>query len=172
MTTKIAIVAFLLITVQGVLTFFQIKALKNAIADARTYGNVAMGSKKGFLGSGKIFILACDNDGIITKAKEMRGITIFERFKDIDTYNGLDIYDFEEKAISMAKGKVPEDVKKRTPELQAILGLINRFEKEDEEEYEYEEQSEDCPNNIMCNENDTIETRDNLLEDGDTSYEC
>lgn len=134
MTFTLAMIAFGLIIIQGFFTFLQAQAFRKEIADARRYGNVAMGSKKGFLKQGKIFILACNNEGIITKAKEMRGITLFERFKDIDTYNGMSVYEFEEEANKLAKGKIHENPKKRLAEQQAVLGLINRFKQEDEAE--------------------------------------
>lgn len=133
MTTTLAIIAFAFITIQGIATYFQMKAYCAAIGDLRRIGSVAVGRRKAFLKQGKMFILACNNDGVITGAKEMKGFTVFERFKDIDSFNGMSIWDFEEWANEKNKGKVHENIKKRTPEQQAVLGLLNRFKTDDED---------------------------------------
>ena len=132
--TKLVIIAFVLISLQGLGTYFQMKSYTQALNELRRHGNVAVGLKRSYFKQGKIFILACDDQGVITGAKEMRGITVFERFHEVTDFNGKTIWEFESWANEQNKGKVDENIKKRTAYQQAVLGLLNRFRRNEEPE--------------------------------------
>ncbi len=132
--TKLFILAFLLMVVQGIFSYFQIKDYQQAIKKIRKYGNVSAGTEKKILTQGRILLLACDNNGIITKAMILRGVTVFERFKFSDEYTGMSIYELEEK--ENAKQEKRRNKNKLTAEQLALQGLLNRFRNEEEDECE------------------------------------
>lgn len=131
---KLVLIAFILISLQGVGTYFQMKSYTRAINELRQHGNVAVGIRRSYLKQGKIFILACNDQGVITGAQEMRGVTVFERFHEVPDFNGKTIWEFEAWANEQNKGKVDENIKKRTAYQQAVLGLLNRFRRNEEPE--------------------------------------
>lgn len=89
MMIKIIFILAIMWVLQGILTFFQVKNLQKEIKEMKKAGNIGIGSRKGKLGPGCIFIIASDEKGRIINAKKMSGISVFSRFKDIDLLKGL-----------------------------------------------------------------------------------
>ena len=84
-------------------------------------------------------ILACDNNGYVTKGKIMKGFSVFARFKDFDVLNGKSIYDLkEEEEEKMKKIRSKRRKKKGSSLLQATNGLIGIIEKNNYQEIEEE----------------------------------
>ncbi len=71
--------ALALFTMQAVGSWFQIQDYKKAVRRVHRLGNVGVGQQKGFCG--KLVLVACDGQGLITGAETMEGITIFARFR-------------------------------------------------------------------------------------------
>ena len=92
---RLAIIAFLLLIVQGILTYFQISDYRKRISVLSKVGKIGIGTKKGFLRAGCITILACDNQGRIIRGEKLEGITIFERFKEIKGIEGLTLQELK-----------------------------------------------------------------------------
>lgn len=92
---RLAIIAFLLLILQGGLTYFQIKDYRRKIRELNNMGIIGIGTNKGKIGQGSIIILVSDNSGIVLACEEMRGRTVFSRFKKNNDYNGKSIYDLK-----------------------------------------------------------------------------
>lgn len=114
---KLTIAAFLLLVVQGLLSYLQITDYRKRVSELKKIGIVAVGSKKGILGPGSITILACDKNGRVVRGEKLEGITIFERFKRIKGIEGLTLRELK----SELSGK------KHTSMLQAIESLEKRL---------------------------------------------
>lgn len=85
---KILLIGLGLFILQALLTYIQIKTCDKKIKEMRRKGTVGMGAVKGKMKAGNIIILACDEEGYISDACIMQGITVFARFKPIkDIYN-------------------------------------------------------------------------------------
>lgn len=89
---NLAILAFVLIGVQFGLAYFQFRDYRNKIREMCKLGTVGIGVKKGKIGKGSITILASNEKGIITACAEMKGRTVFSRFKENDDHIGESIY--------------------------------------------------------------------------------
>lgn len=123
---KIAILAFVLLVLQGILTYFQIRSYKNKVAELRKYGLVGVGTQKGGISAGNITILVTDKNGIIVKCQKMQGMTVFARFKEMKGLEGMSISELKEKLQSNVK----ENKKgKRNSMIQAIEGVEARLAK-------------------------------------------
>lgn len=125
---KVFIFAFVLLVVQGVLTFFQAKSYRSKLASLRNKGIMGIGSKKGWLRSGSITILICDGRGTIVHGEKMEGITVFTRFKEIAEVKGLKVHDLKKNIEDRLSGKKypnPSDVAMK----QALEGLETRLSK-------------------------------------------
>lgn len=72
---------------------FQIKSFNEALKRLHKKGNVGVGTKKRKVGPGYVVLLACDSQGTITGGELMRGITVFNSFKEYGKWNGQSIYD-------------------------------------------------------------------------------
>lgn len=77
---------------QGVLTYFQVKNYRTRSTELRKKGDVYTGKAKGRLREGCIVMLVVEKDGTIIDAEEMRGITVFSKFKTIKSIIGKSIY--------------------------------------------------------------------------------
>jgi glucitol operon activator protein len=124
---KIVIIAFLLLIVQGLLTYLQITNYKNRLSALNKMGKVAIGSRKGVLRSGNITILACDDRGRIVRGEKLEGITIFERFKEIKGIEGMTLDELKARFPEKAGKKA--DKGQKSPMLQAIEGLEKKLKR-------------------------------------------
>lgn len=136
---KIFAVAFVLMVFNSILTYKQAKDFTISFNEIRKYGNVSVGKDKQYFIYGVILILACDNNGYVTKGKIMKGFSVFARFKDFDVLNGQSIYDLkEEEEEKMKKIRSKRRKKKGSSLLQVVNGLIGIIEKNSSQEIEEE----------------------------------
>lgn len=136
---KIFAVAFVLMVFNSILTYKQAKDFTISFNEIRKYGNVSVGKDKQYFIYGVILILACDNNGYITKGKIMKGFSVFARFKDFDVLNGQSIYDLkEEEEEKMKKIRSKRRKKKGSSLLQVVNGLIGIIEKNNSQQVEDE----------------------------------
>jgi len=89
----IMIVVFGLWILQGFFSFFQMRNYQSALARLKKEGRLLIARQKGKLREGIIMIMAIDKKGIIVAAEQMRGITVFSKFKPLDSVIGQSIYD-------------------------------------------------------------------------------
>ena len=86
---------------------FQMKSFNEALKRLHKKGNVGVGTKKRKVGPGYVVLLACDSQGTITGGELMRGITVFNSFKEYGYIAALDA--LEEKLAEQTAG---EEVKR------------------------------------------------------------
>lgn len=122
---KLVIIAFLLLIVQGLLTYLQVLDYRKRVSALKKMGIVAIGTQKGILSAGNITILVCNNSGRVVRGEKLEGITIFERFKMIKGIEGMTLDElktrFPEKK-GRGKGK-----DKKSSMLQAIEALEKKL---------------------------------------------
>ena len=116
---KLFITAFILFILQGVFSFNQIKNYQTRIKELKKKGLVGIGREKGFLRAGNITILVCNKQGKIIIGEKMEGITVFSRFREIDSLTGL----------SLQKLKEMYSEKKKNAASKAMLQAIDSLEK-------------------------------------------
>ncbi len=121
---KLLFVAFLLYILQMVLTYWQIKNYRKNLSQMAKKGLMGVGSKKKKLGAGKIVILVSDETGNLVEGKMMQGITVWARFKPMDSIQGVSITEFKEKML--------QDEKKNAAILEAISQIENQLAKREE----------------------------------------
>lgn len=115
--TKFVYIAFALMIVQGIFTWFQINNYKKTVRGLRNKGIIGIGTQKGKLRAGRIVILVVDKLGRIVTGKEMKGATIFARFKDMDGIQDKDIFTLREEIDQQNKKNV------------ALISAIDNLEK-------------------------------------------
>lgn len=71
--------ALALFVMQAAGTYLQVQNYKKAVRRIHRLGNVGVGQQRGF--NGKLVLVACDSDGVITGAETMEGMSIFARFR-------------------------------------------------------------------------------------------
>ncbi|MDN5352315.1 MAG: glucitol operon activator protein [Clostridiales bacterium] len=79
---------FALWIAQGLLTVLQIQHYRKRVAELKKKGKVLVGQKKGKLKAGSIVLIALNEDGVISDAEEMRGFTVFTKFKKLNAVVG------------------------------------------------------------------------------------
>lgn len=113
---KILLIAFIFFVLQGLLTYLQINNYKKAIKRLRKKGHLGVGTKKGKISAGSIVILVSDNEGNIIDGEEMRGFTVFSRFKKMENVLGRNIEDLK------------KEYKEENKSNQGIITAINSLE--------------------------------------------
>lgn len=93
------LVVLALLILQSLGGVFQIRNYKEAVKRVHKLGNVGIGQKRGSFLNGHVVIIACDNNGIITGAEALDGISVWSRFHPINTFLdkelvGTSIYEF------------------------------------------------------------------------------
>ena len=81
---------------QSVLSFLQVKDFTTHYGRLRRQGKVAIGTRKNALSAGAIAMFLIDDDGFISEAVGMSGLTIMARFKPLKGFEGLHISEVEE----------------------------------------------------------------------------
>lgn len=81
---------------QAFLTYFQIQNYRERMADLSKKGYVGIGKKSKKLGRGRILLLVSNPHERIIHAEEMRGITVFSRFKEKEQLSGYSLSELEE----------------------------------------------------------------------------
>ncbi len=122
---KFVILAFGLLIIQGILTYFQIKNYKKKVSEFKKFGLIGIGTVKGGIKAGNITILACDKKGNIVKCEKMEGITVFTRFKEVQSVVGMNIRELKERILSDSKNS---KMSKNNAMLQAIESIAARIE--------------------------------------------
>lgn len=90
-------IVFGLWILQGIFSALQIQQYRKAVRRLSKKGRRLLTARsKGRLREGVIMVLSIDEDGIIAEAEEMRGITVFARFKPLPHICGKSIYDDHE----------------------------------------------------------------------------
>ncbi|MBE6082870.1 MAG: transcriptional regulator [Tissierellaceae bacterium] len=125
---NLAILAFVLIGVQFGLAYFQFIDYRNKIKELSKKGTIGIGIKKGNIRQGSITILACDEKGIITDCTEMKGRTVFSRFKENHDYIGQNVHTLKNKLENQST-KVKSSLLKAVESIenQAINKQVNLF---------------------------------------------
>lgn len=101
---KLILIAFLLMIVQGIFTYFQVNNYRKTVRKLKSKGYLGIGIEKGYLKAGKMVIIVSDNLGKIVTGEEMKGRTIFSRFKEIKGIENQDVSRLKEK-LSLEKKK-------------------------------------------------------------------
>ncbi|CAH0417860.1 transcriptional regulator GutM [Periweissella ghanensis] len=78
-------VAFL---IQTVLAFFQIRNFARTFHKVRQDGRILIGKNPRRFRSGSLMLVGLDADDRIRQIQVMKGISVFDRFKQKNTYNG------------------------------------------------------------------------------------
>lgn len=89
MWIKLLLIIAFLWGLQSILAYFQVKDLHRNVMELQKYPKVGIGQNKGFFGPGTIIIIAIDSKGRIKKAKKMEGISVFARFRTVNTLTNL-----------------------------------------------------------------------------------
>lgn len=101
---KFVYIAFLFMILQGGLTWLQVVNYKKTVKSLKNKGIIGIGVQKGKLKAGRIIILVSNEVGDIITGKEMNGMTIFARFKELRGIQGKDIFTLK-KEIAEKDGK-------------------------------------------------------------------
>ncbi len=84
----VLLAVFILIALQSIGGYLQIKDYQKAIRRLHKLGNVGVGQRRGRFLNGHVAIIACDQEGVITGAEVMDGIGVWARFHQVDTFLG------------------------------------------------------------------------------------
>lgn len=95
--TNILIIIFVMISLQAILTYFQIKDYNKVVKKLKKMGKLGIGNVKGKISKG-VVVLLCANENNIVKISKMEGMSVFARFKDTDEFNGMNIEELEKLA--------------------------------------------------------------------------
>lgn len=106
MAHKFVIFIFGLWILQGLMTYRQIKNYRKTLFRLKNKGRVYVGHEKGKLKAGSIVLLVVDKNNIIIDMKEMKGITVFDRFKTKDTYIGKTVEELTSELSNVDKETV------------------------------------------------------------------
>lgn len=127
--SKILFVVFIVFLMQALGGYYQIKDYRKAVKRMHKLGNVGIGQKKGKFFNGNIVMVASDNEGMITGAEILDGITFLAKFHPINEFLGKElvgnsIYSFLEITDEFDKKKR----KKYLGWIRAMEAIRARFE--------------------------------------------
>lgn len=107
---------------QILLTSIQMKHYRTTVREMskRSSGYLGVGVHKQKLGIGIVIILVSDVNGIIIEGKVLSGVTVFARFKSLDTFNGLTLKECKDQVednpfgetVKMAVNKIYSQMEK------------------------------------------------------------
>ncbi len=80
---------------QGILSYIQINHYRKRFSCLRKKGRVLVGQQKGKLRGGSIVMLVINDDDKIIDAEEMKGFTVFNKFKKKNEIIGKSINNME-----------------------------------------------------------------------------
>lgn len=78
---------------QSILTYFQIKNYYLISNELSKKGNLVVGTKKGYLSSGSIIIMAVDSNYKVVDCMILSGITVLSRFHRFDKIINKNLFD-------------------------------------------------------------------------------
>ena len=96
-------ILFLLVIMQIVGTWLQVKAYRKAVKRLHKKGNLGIGALRRRFGPSNIVIIACDREGIVTGGELMSGMTIFTRFHEIEGIVGKSLTELKESYQNLPK---------------------------------------------------------------------
>lgn len=102
---------------QGILAYFQIKHFRKVVNEMKKQGKVLIGKQKGKLSAGSIVVLAIDKHNKVINAQEMRGITIFNKFRVKDEFINKSIDELKRELPNMKNKKSSLALKKAIEQL-------------------------------------------------------
>lgn len=101
---KVLAFIFGLWLLQGILSYIQISNYKKTLSSLRDKGRVYIGHQKGKLTPGSIIFVVLDDNDFIVDFREMKGISVFDKFRKKDMYIGKSVKDLIEE-ININKRK-------------------------------------------------------------------
>ncbi|MGL4607771.1 MAG: transcriptional regulator GutM [Eubacteriaceae bacterium] len=123
---------FLLMAIQMLLSLLQVKQYKKALNGMRGSGILGIGHTKGNIKEGQILILSYDprKDEVVS-CKQMKGITIFATFKEVEVYKGQSLeavrkigIELDQKEFKRRRKKHPYDPKELTKKKGALIQAV------------------------------------------------
>lgn len=93
---NVMLIVFGLWLLQGVFSYFQVRNYRETVGRLKVKGRLLIAREKGRFKAGIIMIMAVDDKGIIVAAEEMKGITVFHKFRKLESVIGKSIYEDEE----------------------------------------------------------------------------
>ena len=117
--SKILFLAFVLYVLQCFFMYMQMKHFKATVKELMSKGHVGIGEKKYKLSAGNVVVLVSNDDGIVIEAKQMKGRTLFARFKNIN--------EWQNKNFRLLRQEALEAKKPNKALLQAIDNLEEKF---------------------------------------------
>lgn len=115
--SKVMIFIFIMWMLQGVLAYFQIKHFRKVLNKMKKQGRILIGQQKGKLSAGSILILAIDEDENVINAQEMKGITVFDKFRVKDEFINKSIDELKRELPNMKNKKLSLTLKKAIEQL-------------------------------------------------------
>ena len=103
---KALLFIFGLWVLQGVLSYVQITHYRKTLSRLKSKGRVLIGHEKGKLKPGSIILLVIDDNGIIIDVEEMKGISVFDRFRKKSTYIGKTIEELSKELSQLKKDTI------------------------------------------------------------------
>lgn len=127
--SKILFVVFIVFLMQALGGYYQIKDYRKAVRRMHKLGNVGIGQKRGKFFNGNIVMIASDNEGIITGAEILDGISFLAKFHPVNEFMekelmGNSIYSFLEITDEFDK----KQRKKYQGWIRAFEAIRSRFE--------------------------------------------
>lgn len=110
---------------QGVLTYFQIKNYKERMSTLGSIGYLGVGRIKKKIGRGRILLLVSDETGKVIEAEEMKGISVFTRFKKKEELIGYKIDELSKNLSGDFKEVAEEAVGSIKGQLKKSTGGVN-----------------------------------------------
>ncbi len=101
---KAILIVFGLWIFQGILSYYQINHFRKRVAELKKKGKVIIGQQKGKLRAGSIVIIVIDDNKTVIDAEEMKGFTVFNKFKKKNELIGKSLNDIDE-VLNQIKSK-------------------------------------------------------------------
>lgn len=118
---KIGVIVLLAFVLQTVFTVVQIKSYQKKLSQMMKRGKVTIGREKGMISSGCVVLLRVDDQFEITEAQYMKGMTVFNRFKEFPDLVGKNTLDSEKWMIEIKNKRVKNAVDNAIENMYAAL---------------------------------------------------
>lgn len=134
--------AFLAMCAQMLIAYVQAKDFKKTLGSMKKGGITGVGHTKGVIRPGQIIILHFDKvNGVIDQCRIMRGLTIFARFKEDNSYDGMTLDEVRElgieldaKAFKRRRKKHPYDPEELTKKKHALIQAVEAIDRRIEQD--------------------------------------
>ncbi len=84
---------------QALFGFIQMKNFNKNFVEMRKKGKIVIGFKKGFIVSGTIVMIRINEEGDIEELRCMQGVTVFAKFKRLDSLNGKNLLSLQDEDL-------------------------------------------------------------------------